>query len=74
MMVIESYVVNEGMRVRVRALCNGQCHLGNYCEGRAVNHLVPTAEIEDYGFSESLQSAVRRILADYPGLLELIDH
>lgn len=74
MMVIESYVVNEGMRVRVRALCNGQCHLGNYCEGRAVQTLVLTSEIERAGFAAALESAVHSTLRDYPGLMELIDH
>lgn len=74
MMAVEAYVVETGLKVRVRAVCNGNCHLGGTCEGRVVNHLVPTQEIEDYGFSGALQFAVRRILQEYPGLLELIDH
>jgi hypothetical protein len=69
MLAVEAYVVERGMKVRVRSTCTGQCHMGTFCQGRSVDHLVPTQEIEDYGFSGALQFAVRRILEVYPGLL-----
>lgn len=74
MLAVEAYVVERGLKVRVRATCTGQCHMGIFCQGSSVEHLVPTSEIEDFGFSSALQEAVRRILEGYPGLLEMIDH
>lgn len=74
MMVVESFVVEKGLHVRVRALCTGACHMGDRCEGTAIDHVVPTEEIEDYGFSGALQFALRRILDGYPRVIELIDH
>lgn len=74
MLAVEAYVVEKGLKVRVRATCTGQCHMGIFCEGSSVEAIVPTEEVESYGFAGSLQEQIHRTLRDYPGLLEMIDH
>lgn len=74
MVVVESYVVEDGMKVRVRAVCTGQCHLGDRCYGTSVETVVPTEAIERMGFVLALIQGVESIFQDYDRVIELLDH
>lgn len=74
MVVIESFVVEKGMKVRVRAVCSGQCHLGERCMGEVVTYLVSTERVEQLGFVLAMWEGVEFIFQDYARVLELLDH
>jgi hypothetical protein len=74
MVVVESYVVDEGMRVRVRAVCTGQCHLGDRCAGEGIDTLVSTERIERLGFVLALIEGIEQVFQEYDRVLELLDH
>ena len=74
MVVVESYVVEAGMRVRVRGVCNGQCHLGDRCRGELRETLVPTDRIERLGFVLALIEGVEWLMQEYDRVVELLDH
>lgn len=74
MVVVESYVVGAGMRIRVRGVCNGQCHLGDRCTGDVRETLVPVERIEKLGFVLALIEGVEWLFQEYDRVLELLDH
>lgn len=74
MMVVEGWVTENGLRVDVRAVCQGQCHLGERCEGRRISFTVKTERVEKLGFELSVIEAVETAFQEYPQLVELIDH
>jgi hypothetical protein len=74
MMVVEGWVVEDGLRVVVRSVCTGQCHLGNTCEGGKISFLVGLDRVEKLGFELSVIEAVETAFQEYPRLVELIDH
>lgn len=74
MVIVESYVVERGMKVRVRAVCTGQCHLGDRCYGTAIETIVPTERIESLGFVLALIEGIESVFQEYDRVLELLDH
>lgn len=74
MVVVEAYVVEAGMHVRVRAVCTGQCHLGDRCQGVGIGTLVETERIEKLGFVLALIEGVEHVFQEYSEVLELLDH
>lgn len=74
MMGVEAYVVEKGLRVRVRGVCTGQCHLGDLCKSEVWSTVVPTERIESLGFVLAVIEGLENVLQEYDRLIELIDH
>lgn len=74
MLRIDAYPVESGFRLRIAGVCTGLQHGEDRCEGRSVQCVVSTADVEEYGAEWALAGAVQGMLREYPGLCERLYH
>ena len=74
MLTITAWPRANGLQLHVRAVCAGSAHLGPPCETRAVQTLVPSERMENLGHGLAVEETLQDIWAQWPGLLELLEH
>lgn len=74
MLAVEAWVVERGVRVVIRGVCNGQCHMGNTCQGKKADFTIDVSRVERLGFELSIVEAIETVFEGYPELIELVDH
>lgn len=74
MLHVETYAVESGMVLRVRAVCTGLRHDGERCETEFWHTVVPTARIESQGLERAVCAALIDALDDTPRFGEIMMH
>lgn len=73
-MHVETYAVESGMVLRVRAVCTGLRHGEDRCPTEFWHTVVPTTDIETLGIERALLTRLADCLQDFPRLSEIMMH